>query len=101
MTKFRNILAGAGALVLALGVMPQAASANDGAAFLGGLAVGVVGSAIVNGNNNNYYDNGYGYRPNGFYAQPVYQRRHCWTVVEPVYGAYGQLVGQRRVRECE
>jgi len=99
MTHFRNILAGTGALALAIGLMPQAASANDGAAFLGGLAVGVVGSAIVNGNN--YNNNGYGYRPNGIYAQPVYQPRNCWTVVEPVYGAYGQLIGQRRIRQCD
>lgn len=89
---------GVAALVLTLGVMStgaQAANGNNGA-FLGGLALGVLGSAVVSGSGSSNY----GYQPNGYYAQPAYQPQHCWWVVQPVYGAFGQVVGQQQVKRC-
>lgn len=98
MTGIRNILAGVTALTAVLALAPSGASAANGnnGAFLGGLAVGVIGSAIVNGAGSQNY----GYQPNGFYQPPVYVRRSCWYEVVPVYGSYGQYVGDQRVRRC-
>ena len=98
MNCFRNLAGAACAAALGLASMASTAKAEYGqnAAFFGGLAAGVVGSAIVNGAGSS---NG-GYRPNGYYAAPVYDRRRCWFVVEPVYGYYDQVVGERRVRRC-
>lgn len=100
MSRIRNILAGVTALTAALSLAPTSASAANGnnGAFLGGLAVGVIGSAIVNGVGSQ--NQGYGYQPNGFYQPPVYVRRSCWYEVTPVYGAYGQYIGDQRVKRC-
>ena len=101
MLNIRKTLAGAVAIVAIVAASATGALAGNGnnGAFLGGLAVGVIGSAIVNGAGAGAGD-GYGYQGNGFYSQPVYVQRHCWFEVQPVYGAYGQYVGEQRIRRC-
>ena len=104
MTGSSKTICAAMALSLAACALAPAASAANGnnAAFFGGLAAGVVGSAIVNGAAAPAYGPGYGYgyQPSGIYAAPVYVPRRCWFVDTPVYGAYGQYLYTQHQRQC-
>ena len=99
MFNFTKKLAAAAIVTAALASISTGASAANGnnGAFLGGLALGVIGSAIVSGAGSS---GSYGYQPNGFYSTPVYVQRHCWYVMQAVYGSYGQYVGQEKVKQC-
>lgn len=60
--------------------------------LLGGLAAG----AIIGGATRPYYGGGYpGY---GYGPEPAYEP--CYLTRRPVYDAYGEFAGYRRVRVC-
>lgn len=96
----KKALAGAiGAIALA-GAMaastaPAQAGSRDAAWFAGGLAAGVVGSALV-ANSRAYPAYGYGYG----YGAPVAYVQQCWREARPMYDRFGNFRGYRKIRVC-
>lgn len=92
----KKALSGAiGAIVLA-GAMaasaaPAEARSRGGAWFAGGLAAGIVGSALVA----NSYAHAY-----PAYGYGVVHAPSCWRETRPVYDRFGNFVGHRRIRVC-
>ena len=77
---------------LTAGLAPTA-SANDTAAFFGGLAAGAfVAGAVAGG------------RPAPVYSQPYaaqpYYTRQCWFEAQPVFNQFGYQIGTQTVRRC-
>ncbi len=98
-------IGGMAALSLAAAMISNTAPARAGdggavaAGVIGGLAVGAIaGSAIANSRPYGYPAYGPGYAP--AYATPAYGSG-CYFTREPVYDAYGEVIGRRRVRVCE
>ena len=57
------------------------------AGVIGGLALGAVAASA--------------YPAYGYGAYPVYVGRRCYTVREPVFNSWGDVVYTRRVRVCD
>ncbi len=97
MNRMRKTTIAVATLGVAAFGLSNAASAQN--AFVGGLAGGflgsVVGTAIVAGSQPHP---AYGYQPNGYYAQPMYQPVHCWWQVQTSYGPFGPY--QHNVKVC-
>lgn len=81
------VLAGA----MAASAAPAEARSRGAAWFAGGLAAGIVGSAIV-ANSHAYAHPAYGY---GVAYAPS-----CWRETRPVYDRFGNFIGHRRIRVC-
>lgn len=69
---------------LALSVAPAEAKFGRKGAFFGGLAAGIIGSAIVG-------SHAYGYH-HGY--------RRCWSEKRPVFNRWGDFRGYRYIRVC-
>jgi hypothetical protein len=92
----KKALTGAiGAIALAGAVAassaPAQASSRNAAWFAGGVAAGVVGTALV-ANAHAYPAYGYGY--------PITYAPHCWREARPVYDRFGNFLGYRKIRVC-
>jgi len=101
----KTVFIAAAALAAAIAVQPTTAEAqrNRGAGwFVGGLAAGIVGGAIIANRGYaapHYYSPGYhpGYV---YYDEPVVVRPRCVLQRRPVYDQWGYHVGFQRVRVC-
>jgi hypothetical protein len=72
---------------------PAQASSRNAAWFAGGVAAGVVGSALVA---NAHAYPAYGYGP----GYGVAYAPHCWREARPVYDRFGNFLGYRNIRVC-
>jgi hypothetical protein len=95
----RTAAAALAALAMAATVAATPAQAGNGrnAAFaagaVGGLALGALAVGAMSAP-------AYG-APRAYYAEPAPRyRRTCWTERQPVYDAWGDHAGTRRVRVC-
>ena len=103
LTKFIATGAGAVAIVATLGAATLPAQAGNGGAVaagvIGGLAAGaIVGSAVTN---QGYYNGGPAYAAPVYGPPPGPYGGGCYLQRQPMYDAYGNVVGSRRVRVCE
>ncbi len=95
----RSAAAAVAALALAATLASAPAQAGNGrnAAFaagaVGGLALGALAVGAMTAP-------AYG-APRAYYAEPAPRyRRACWTERQPIYDAWGDYAGTRRVRVC-
>ena len=90
-----------GAAVVASTAPAEARYGRNGA-FIGGLAAGAIGAGIIaNSYRPAYAAPVYGYGAYGGYgAAPAYYGHSCWVQRRPVYDAWGNFAGHRRVRVC-
>ena len=93
MTRFTQLVAAAALSASMIAGLAPSASANDTAAFFGGLATGAfVAGAVAGG------------RPAPVYSQPYavqpYYQRQCWFEAQPMFNQFGYQVGTQTVRRC-
>jgi hypothetical protein len=93
MTRFTRLIAAAALSTSVVVGLAPSASANNTAAFFGGLAAGAfIAGAVAGG------------RPAPVYSQPYspqpFYDRQCWYEAQPMFNQFGYQVGTQTVRRC-